>query len=168
MATQPASKPSGPLSGVLGLIVFIVLLGTAGFLSYRTLTSAEPAAPRSIDRDFVCSETGKHFRYALQIGESWPIPSPFSKKQTGYPAERCYWTRDGKRKSEPTYIILNEMLNKPGDTICPDCGRIVIGHNPEPPMSVPLADAPTSQSAPPTAASPASQTAPVGSQPAKP
>ncbi len=149
MATQQADKKGGPLSGALGLFVFVALLGTAGFLSYRTLTSAEPAAPRSIDRDFLCSETGKHFRYALQVGESWPVSSPYSMKHTGYPAERCYWTRAGKRKLEPTYVILNEMLNKPGDTICPDCGRIVIGHNPEPPQTVPLADAPTSQSASP-------------------
>jgi hypothetical protein len=148
MSTQPAAKAGGPLSGGLGLFVFVVLILAAGYLSYRTLTEADPAAPRPLERDFVCSDTGRHFVYTLQMGDTWPVLSPFSKKHTGYPAERCYWTRDGKRKSAPTYVILNEMVKKPGDTICPDCGRLVVGHNPEPPANVPLAESGAGQQSP--------------------
>ena len=38
-----------------------------------------------------------------------------------------------KAKLEPTYVLLNKYIGKPGPTICPDCGREVKGHNPLPP-----------------------------------
>ena len=79
---------------------------------------------------YVCSETGKSFRHRNVIGEQAPIMSPFSKKNTGYPGEPCYWTKDGKIKKDPTWVILNTFLNKPEPTFCPDCGRLVVGHNP--------------------------------------
>lgn len=130
----------GPLSGGLGVFVIIVLLGTAAYLTYKTLTTADPPEAVPIETTFMCAKTGLTFPYAMKDGEHWPVLSPHSKERTGYPAERCYWTRDGKRKATPTYVILNESLGKPGDTICPDCGRIVVGHNQPPPADVPLAD----------------------------
>ena len=133
----------------MGILVFVLLFSAAGYLAYHTLTTAPIPDPVPETSDFVCTETHKHFEYAMKLGEKWPVPSPYSGKNSGYPAERCYWTRDGKRKSEPTYIILNQNLGKPGDTICPDCGRLVVGHNPPPPEAVPLVDAPPVTATPP-------------------
>ena len=79
--------------------------------------------------------------------------SPYTNKKTGYPAEKCFWTRDGKRKAEPTYLLLNEHRGKKGPTICPDCGRIVYPHNPTPPSDTPLASQPAESKKPDVAPS---------------
>ena len=55
-----------------------------------------------------------------------------SGKKTGVPAEACYWTADGGTKKNPTWVLLNELAGKPGPTFCPDCNRLVVGHNPAP------------------------------------
>jgi hypothetical protein len=81
---------------------------------------------------YVCTETGKSFRHKNQMGETLPILSPYSGKNTGIPGEACYWTADGGTKSDPTWVLLNESIGKPGPTFCPDCGRLVVGHNPRP------------------------------------
>lgn len=141
-----ATKKGGPLSGGVGLFLIVLLLGTAAYMAYQTFTTptAEP-----VSTVFMCIETGKTFDYAMKQGEQYPVLSPLSGKRTGFPTETCYWTADGKHKESPTYIVLNEHRGKSGDTICPDCGRVVIGHNPPPPPEVPLA--PTSKAdAPPT------------------
>jgi hypothetical protein len=70
------------------------------------------------------------FQVKLQPGMQIPVLSPLSQKQTGYPAELCYWTKVGTSKSEPTAVILNETIGKEGPTFCPDCGRLVVPHNP--------------------------------------
>ena len=77
------------------------------------------------DHMFICSETGKAFEHTIQVGESLPIHSPYSGKDTGYPATACYWTADGQIKSEPSWVLLNSYVHKPGPTFCPDCGRLV-------------------------------------------
>ena len=59
-----------------------------------------------------------------------PVKSPHSGKETGYEPERCYWTADGKPKPEPTYVLLNAAVGKPGPTFCQDCKRLVVGLNP--------------------------------------
>jgi len=145
------SKKSGAFSGGRGAVFALVMFGLAAFLVYRTLFTAGPPTPELIPVMFKCSETGKTFEYAMHEGDRWPVVSPYTNKNTGYPVERCYWTRDGKRKLTPTYVILNENLGKPGDTICPDCGRVVVGHNPPPPPDIPLAD----PAVPPKSAQPA-------------
>ena len=150
--SSSSARKGGPLSGGLGVFVVIVLLGTAVYLTVKTLTTAESPTPESVEAIFMCVDTNKTFTYALKEGERWPVPSPHSNKRTGYPAERCSWTLDGgdwKRKKIPTYVVLNETLGKPGDTICPDCGRIVIGHNPDPPSDVPWAQSPATAPAEP-------------------
>ena len=43
-----------------------------------------------------------------------------------------HWTADGQSKPTPTAVLLNESIDKPGPTFCPDCGRLVVGHNPRP------------------------------------
>lgn len=80
------------------------------------------------------SETGELFRdYRVSEGATLPWKHPKTGRATLYPAATCYWTRDGKAKLEPTYVLLHEDVGKPGPTLCPDCGRVVVPHNPMPP-----------------------------------
>jgi len=135
-----SEKRSGhPLSGGWGIFLFIILLGGAGAVVYKTLRSGIVEKPQGQAITFVCSETNKPFDYTMEEGEEEPVLSPFSEKKTGYRAEPCYWTKDGKRKEKPTWVVLNLRLGKSGDTKCPDCGHVVLGHNPRPGPEVPLA-----------------------------
>ena len=86
---------------------------------------------------FICTETGKVFRHRNQLGDVHPILSPHSGKSTGVIAEPCFWTAAGGTKPEPTWVLLNEAAGKAGATFCPDCGRLVVGHNPAPGPGVP-------------------------------
>ncbi|HWL95668.1 MAG TPA: hypothetical protein VNT79_19270 [Phycisphaerae bacterium] len=129
-ATPPPRH--GLFAGPVGLVLSVVLLGTAGVLVWRTFAFPEYVEPDAIPTMYVCAETNLSFLHTPQIGETFPVPSPHSKKNTGYPAERCFWTRDGKVKATPTYVLLNHFVNKPPPTICPDCGREVFPHNPKP------------------------------------
>lgn len=81
---------------------------------------------------YICTETGRTFRHRNEVGETLPVYSPFSGKNTGVPAEACYWTKDGQTKSEPTWVLVKAFAHQPGPTFCPDCGRLVVGHNPYP------------------------------------
>jgi hypothetical protein len=78
-------------------------------------------------------ETGHRFK--IEIGESfkgWPVKTPDTGKMTGYPAEACYWDLCGQKEGG-TWVVLNETVGKPGETLCPECGNRVVGHNPLPP-----------------------------------
>jgi hypothetical protein len=112
----------------IGFAVLAVLVG--GYFLFGTMFGQSEAAASSTDRVFICSETGKTFRYTLKIGDMTPVLSPYSGKNTGYEPEPCYWTADGKVKKEPTYVLLNQAVGKPGPTFCPDCKRLVVGLNP--------------------------------------
>jgi hypothetical protein len=90
------------------------------------------AAEQSRRRVFVCAETGKGFPIVLEPGMSIPYRSPFSGKDTGFPAELCFWTADGKVTDEPTPVLMNVFAGKDGPTFCPDCDRLVVSHNPRP------------------------------------
>jgi hypothetical protein len=81
------------------------------------------------ERVFVCSETGKIFQHTVKIGDTFPLRSPHSGKETGYRAEACYWTRVGQIKTAPTWVLLNQSVGKPGPTFCPDCDRLVTEMN---------------------------------------
>ena len=111
----------------------IVLAGLALMVySVRNFSQSDGAA-LTRDRVFIDAETGKVFNYKIKMGDTFPVVSPFTGKRTGYHAEACYWTRDGKIKKEPTYVLLNTDAGKPGATFCPDCGRLVKEMN-DPPL----------------------------------
>lgn len=82
-------------------------------------------------RLFIDASNGQSFWVSLDEITEVPTMAPSGQK-TGYPAELCYWTADGKPKSEPTGVLLNETVGKPGPTFCPDCKRLVVGRNPSP------------------------------------
>lgn len=164
--SEPADSASARnqpslLSGGFGIVVAIVLLATAGYLAYKTVYTVEPTPLDPPPVMYICAETQKTFKHKPKPGETIPILSPFSNKNTGYAAEKCYWTKDGdvwKQKLIPTYVLMNEHIGIKDPTICPDCGRLVTMHNPMPDKGTPivkkrrsdLADAAT-----PTASAPA-------------
>jgi hypothetical protein len=106
---------------IVGAVVYFIFAG-----------GHSAAGEESRMRWFVCAETKKPFQKEIDIGMAIPVMSPFSGKATGYPAELCFWTKDGKPKDKPTYVLLNKYLGDQSPTFCPDCGRLVVGHNPPP------------------------------------
>ena len=115
----------------IGIGAVVVLLGViAAYMSLRGVMTSEASA-LSADRVFIDAKTGKPYELELKEGMPMPAPAP-SGGNTGYPAEKCYWTKDGKTKKDPTYVLLNRYIGKPEPTFCPDCGRLVVGHNPAP------------------------------------
>lgn len=118
---QPAGK-------AVAIGLFVVAMGV--FTWVLLSEGSNPAVDSSTERVFMCSETGKTFKYTIKVGDTIPVLSPYSNKKTGYEPERCYWTADGKAKREPTYVLLNETIGKPGPTFCPDCKRLVVPMNP--------------------------------------
>jgi len=142
--TTAVGKPrkGGPLSGTLGVFIFAVLFATAGYLAWRTFTTAPPPEVDTPEVVYMCAETNKTFMHMPVTDEDQPILSPYSKKNTVYRPESGYWTKDVRQKTEPTYIILNERLGKKEATVCPDCGRLVQPHNPLPPKGTPKAEKP--------------------------
>ena len=122
------SGTTGKAIGIAGAVVALVAAVVMARNSF-----GPPAETRNAnDRVFVCSETGKTFNYTIKRGDRFPVKSPHSGKNTGYEAEKCFWTADGKIKEKPTYVLLNDYVDKPGPTYCPDCGRLVIRFNPPP------------------------------------
>jgi hypothetical protein len=118
-------KPWGKWAGVSFALIAVCIA------AYFIKTSLFPSAiAQERTRNFIDAQTMKPFTHELEKGETIPVDAPSGK--TGYPAELCYWNKDGSTKSDPTYVILNIYLGKPGPTFCPDCGRLVIGHNPMP------------------------------------
>ncbi len=132
-----AAAPRGIRSlatGKTGIIVTVLLLAVAGVYAWSHLAVSVPDAR---ERNYICAETGRTFDYTLKPGEAYPVRSPYTNRLTGYPAEKCFWTRDGRAKLEPTLVLLNKFLGKEDEpTICPDCGRRVFPRNPTPPAEL--------------------------------
>jgi hypothetical protein len=107
---------------VIGLVIVV--------LTVKDLFTSE-GAKISVERMYIDASTGKPFQHDLVAGEMIPTKAPSGGK-TGYPAEKCYWTKDGKPKTEPTWVLLKSYTGVNEPTFCPDCGRLVVGHNPAP------------------------------------
>ena len=119
----------GGAGKVLAAVVVAVGL-VAIVMQVRRLTTSE-GERLSANRMFVDAETGEAFEYNLSGNAEIPAPAPSGKK-TGYPAEACYWTKDGQAKPEPTWVLINMWKGSNEPTFCRDCGRLVVGHNPAP------------------------------------
>jgi len=125
----PVGKVVGAIVG-LGVcyVVFVQVHGLFG-----SSVPSNMLAPMFVD-----SQTGQGFHHTLVLGERIPVYSPYSGSNTGYPAELCYWNADGTIRKDPTPVLLNSYIGKPGPTFCPVCGRLVVAHNPMPgPNSTP-------------------------------
>ncbi|MFQ5429310.1 MAG: hypothetical protein ACE5E1_03270 [Phycisphaerae bacterium] len=128
-APKGGPRPAGPLSGKLGVFIFVVLFGTAGYLTWRTLFTAGPPKPDPPEEVYLCAETNKPFLHKPKMGESIPVMSPYTNRKTGYRPEQCYCEKSGKRREKPIYVILKEDLGQEGPTTCPSCGALVHRHN---------------------------------------
>lgn len=114
-----------------GMAVAVIILGiaAAGWSIWSNV--GQPTAVKAANTVvFLDIETGKTFDVELTPDMAYPAKSPYSGHMTGYMAEACGWTKDGHVRKEPFYVVLNSELGKPGPTFCPDCGRLVVAHNP--------------------------------------
>lgn len=120
------------LSGKAGPVIAGVIILVGGFLIWNNASGSftNPALADNYNRLFICAETGKEFRYGLKLGDTIPVKSPYSGKETGFEAEACFWTKDGKPTEKPTYVLLNSHKGGKEPTFCPDCGRLVRPLNP--------------------------------------
>jgi hypothetical protein len=116
--------------GKIAAVLILAAGAAAIFFSMRRYAGGSSAASLARQRTFICEKTGKSFQYELKEGDQIPVKSPFSGEKTAYPAELCYWTREGGVKAEPTAVLLATYRNQRGPTFCSDCGRLVVGHNP--------------------------------------
>jgi hypothetical protein len=120
---------SGAGKVLAGVVVIVGLV--LAFYSLRGVTT-DAGEELARNRMFIDIETGQPFEHELEMGKPFPVRAP-SGKESGYPAEACYWTKDGKTKSEPTYVFVSSVWKGGSEpTFCPDCGRLVVGHNPKP------------------------------------
>jgi len=116
------------IAAIAMFLVAAIVLGVQIFGGEQS-AAAETGARTVIDAD-----TGEVIqRFKFPSGKPAPWINPRSGKATLHEAETCFWTRDGKAKSTPTYVLLNQSIGKAGQTICPDCGRPVVWLNPPPP-----------------------------------
>ncbi|GIW73602.1 MAG: hypothetical protein KatS3mg103_0124 [Phycisphaerales bacterium] len=136
-ASGEGGGPGGlPTRGVvLAVVVFGCLIG-AGVLGARALRSESASLERwSRHRTLIDPQTGQVFvDFPIPDGASYPLENPKTGTRTLVPAEACYWTRDGRAKLEPTWVYVPEG----GRVTCPDCGRPVVGRNPQPPVELML------------------------------
>lgn len=117
---------AGQAVGVIGAGLCLAL---GAYVIFSSLGAS--AASVANDRVFIDATTGNTFEYQLRMGDAIPVDAPSGQK-TGFPAEACYWTKEGTATSEPHFVLLNDYANKPGPTFCPTCSRLVVGHNPVP------------------------------------
>lgn len=123
---------ANPLRGNFGVVIAVVVLGAAAVALYLTAFRSD-AQQQLVDLNryrWYIDEDGKAFTQELRIGAPSVVTSPSGKR--AFPAELCYWTRDGKPKERPTPVLLNTYVGKPEPTFCPDCDRLVVGQNPAP------------------------------------
>src|SRR4051795_7976899 len=94
-----AGKVTATILGVIGLGILVwAVKGNFG---------VSEAGALSRDRIYIDAKTGKAYEYSIKEGDTVPVTAPSGGK-TGYPAELCFWTKDGKIKQDPTPVLLNE------------------------------------------------------------
>lgn len=122
---------SGKWAAIAAGVAVLVVAG----LFWRFGRGLEDAGEASRTRVAIDAESGRVFEdYKIKDGDTLPWKNPATGNRTLYPAEKCFWGQDGSFLAKPTYVLLNEYANKPGPTLCPDCGRVVVAHNPLPPF----------------------------------
>lgn len=135
-AAPAASKRAGIDRRTVGVVALTVAsLGILSFVLFRSINTYQNSPDtQSRYRALVDSETGQVFEdFRVPSGATFPLKNPSTGKPTLYMAEACFWTKDGKAKLTPTWVFVKETAGQQGPTMCPDCGRKVIPHNPTPP-----------------------------------
>lgn len=130
-STEPAWSLGSSRVKLIAAVVMLVL--AAGVLGWQLMSGERSVASETSERVVIDSETGEVIKRFDIPKTPAPWTNPRSGKATLFAAEACFWTKDGKAKTEPTYVLLNQYTGKPGPTICPDCGRRVTWLNALPP-----------------------------------
>jgi hypothetical protein len=120
------------VAGKVTVGLIILALGGLMYWSVRSNFGPTSAARMASERVFVCAKTGKSFSHTMEKGERIPVYSKFSGENTGFPAEMCFWNADGSIRTEGVPVLLNPYKGVSEPTFCPECGRLVVGHNPPP------------------------------------
>ncbi|NRA58697.1 MAG: hypothetical protein HRU13_11350 [Phycisphaerales bacterium] len=124
-----------PKNVILSVVVLGCLIGAAVFAARALRTEVGSLERWSQERTLIDIETGEIFEdFRVADGVAFPLENPNTGTVTLMPAEACNWTRDGRAKWDPTwvYVPVGESVE------CPDCGRPVVGRNPQPPVELML------------------------------
>src|SRR4051812_40733578 len=92
--------------GRIAAAALVIIALAAAVFMFRNSFGASSDVAAANDRVFIDATTGKPFSRELRPGMTVPIDAPFGKK-SGYPAEMCWWTKDGKIRKEPYPVLLN-------------------------------------------------------------
>ena len=134
MATQESKAKRQRILLIAGIVALVI----AALLVARNMSGGKSAESLNAERVYKCVECGHDFERTLKIGDSEPFACPKCGKMSAYRAEACYWAKDAaggwKAKAKPTFVVLKSRVdsNSTEKTYCPDCGHIVVGHNPRP------------------------------------
>jgi hypothetical protein len=113
----------------VGIVLALLCVGLAVFM-FHNVFGRNAAERMAGDRVYICEDGKTTFTHTISPGEpAYPVKY---NGMNGYPAEVCWWTADGKVATQPTYVLLNNLVGKEGPTFCPVCHRLVVGHNPVP------------------------------------
>lgn len=113
-------------------VAVVALLVAGGLFVWQIFGSTidlEDATNRIVVINAKTGEVDRRFR--LPMNEAPPYATSSGEKVL-YPAELCWYDKDGSVMAEPTAVLLNEYAGKPGDTLCPHCNRRVVKRNPGP------------------------------------
>lgn len=110
-------------AGKIASIVIVVLMLGLVVYSYKSTFSNDFRIPDHFT--YIDSESNRTFEFDRSEGMKSPVKSPFTGKMTGYPASPCYWTKDGKIRKEPFWVLANRTKGVQEPTYCPDCDRLV-------------------------------------------
>jgi hypothetical protein len=121
------------LQGKAGIILAVLVFAAGGAGVYFTVLQGDTAGEIADDtrNAILVDETGATFKVRLsEKSTEKDLVNPKTGKQ-GYRPEWCWWTKDGKVRAEPFPVVLNSLVGKTEPTFCPDCGRLVVPHNPQ-------------------------------------
>lgn len=107
---------------VTSIVIAVLMLGLVVY-SYNATFSNDLNIPDHFV--YIDADNNKTFEVDRSEGMKSPVKSPFSGKMTGYPASPCYWTKDGKIRNEPFWVLPNRARGSQEPTYCPDCDRLV-------------------------------------------
>jgi len=113
-------------------LLFVVAILVA-FLSFMHNFGKSDALSYSDAPLFIDSVTGQSFHYQLHVGDMIPVLSPFTGKNTAYPADFSWWSKDGTILQTPEPVLMNSWIGKLGPTFAPISGRLVTPHE-QPPL----------------------------------
>lgn len=123
---------------ILGGVAAALFTVAAAVVAVQVLFGEPSPGAASRFRTVIDSESGEVFEdFRVALDGMFPYVNPQTGRPTLYPAEACFWNRDGTAKLDPTWVFVRTYADKSaGETVCPDCGRRVVPHNPPPPTEL--------------------------------